>query len=195
MPQVIRTACLNLVPLTPALGAADLSGRETLERALRAEVPGGWPPEFFESDKLEWTIDHLEQRPDEVGWWMYYVILRGHGGILVGVAGYKGPPDDLGHIEIGYSILGEFRGRGIATEATLALAGHAFARADVDCVVAHTFPAFNASRNVLEKSGFRHTGPGAESDVIRYELTRTDWESTLAERQRAQTSRPDDCLP
>jgi len=176
MPRVLHTPRLKLVPLTPALGAADLAGRETLERRLRAEVPASWPPEFFESDKLEWTIDHLEQRPDEIGWWMYYLVLRSQGATLVGVAGYKGPPDDSGHIEIGYSILGDYRRRGIATEAALALSDHAFARADVNCVIAHTFPAFNASRNVLEKSGFRCAGPASEPEVIRYELARADWQ-------------------
>jgi len=176
MPGVLRTARLNLVPLTPALGAADLAGRESLGCMLRASVPASWPPQFFESDKLEWTIDHLEQRPDEIGWWMYYLVLRARCATLVGVAGYKGPPDDNGHIEIGYSILGDYRRRGIATEVAHALSDHAFAHAGVDRVIAQTFAAFKASRNVLEKSGFRCAGPGSEPDVICYELAREDWQ-------------------
>lgn len=184
MAKVIRTTRLRLVPLTPALGAADLDGRKALERQLETRVPESWPPELFEADKLEWTIRHLERHPREIGWWLHYVIFRPERR-LVGVAGYKGPPDEDGLIEIGYSILGTFRRRGIATEATLGLADHAFTRADVRCVIAQTFPSFSASRTVLEKAGFGYAGPGAEPDIIRYELARRDWEAARRNRESA----------
>ncbi|MGH8494626.1 MAG: GNAT family N-acetyltransferase [Gammaproteobacteria bacterium] len=182
MPTV-RTARLSLIPLTPALGVADIAGRASLERALGATVPENWPPELFEVDKLEWTIRHLEQNPREIGWWLHYVIFRAEN-MLVGVAGYKGRPDANGLVEIGYSILSEFRRRGIATEATLGLADHAFAQRAVDCVIAQTMPTFKASRMVLEKAGFRFAGPGAEPDAICYELPREAWAIANARRRK-----------
>ncbi len=184
MAKVIRTVRLSLVPLTPALGTADLAGRDALARELGAEVPDGWPPELFERDKLEWTIRHLEQHPREIGWWLHYILFRPEDR-LVGVAGFKGPPDANGLIEVGYSILSAFRRRGIATEATLGLADHVFARKDVHCIIAQTLQSYSASRTVLEKAGFHYAGAGSEPDIICYELARGDWEAARRRCERA----------
>src|ERR1044072_5590128 len=79
-------------------------------------------------------------------------------GLVIGTAGFVGPPDSAGSVEIAYGIVPDYEGRGYATEAAAALV--AFARSDtrVRALCAHTLPARNASTRVLEKCGFRLTG-------------------------------------
>lgn len=79
-------------------------------------------------------------------------------GLVIGNAGFTGPPDAAGKVEIAYGIVPDYEGRGYATEAAAALV--TFARADdrVRGVRAQTLPARNASTRVLEKCGFHLAG-------------------------------------
>lgn len=61
-------------------------------------------------------------------------------------------------LELGYIIVPEFRGRGLATEITRALAAYAFQRFAVPHVVAVTDPDNLSSQNVLLKCGFQAIG-------------------------------------
>ena len=75
---------------------------------------------------------------------------------MIGSAGFKGPPDSTGTVEIAYAIVPSFEGRGYAPEAATALVGFASASGQVRTVRAHTLPASNASTRVLLKCGFHH---------------------------------------
>jgi len=87
------------------------------------------------------------------------VFLVHHGiRVVIGSAGFKGPPDSTGTVEIAYGIAPSFQGQGYATEAAGALVALAFEAPLVELVRAHTLPAANASTRVLVKCGFRHVG-------------------------------------
>lgn len=79
-------------------------------------------------------------------------------GSAIGTAGFKGPPDDAGVVEIAYAIVPAYEGLGYATEAAAALVTFAFASERVRAVRAHTLPEANASTHVLLKCGFRRVG-------------------------------------
>jgi [ribosomal protein S5]-alanine N-acetyltransferase len=49
---------------------------------------------------------------------------------LIGETEFHGPPDRAGTVEVGYSIVPDYRGRGFASEATRTLIEHAFDRSD-----------------------------------------------------------------
>lgn len=85
-------------------------------------------------------------------------VVHRESGSVIGSAGFTGPPDSSGTVEIGYGIVPSFEGQGYATEAAAALVAFAFARGEVRLVRAHTLPTANASTRVLEKCGFRNTG-------------------------------------
>ncbi|MCA9291898.1 MAG: GNAT family N-acetyltransferase [Phycisphaerales bacterium] len=159
------------MPATVALLDADLRGRADLARALDADVPDDWPPELLERGALEWTRTQVRAHPDAPDWWMSYVLCDG---TLIGTAGYKGPPDASGTVEVGYSMLPAHRRRGYATEATRALIARAFADASVTRVIAETRPELAPSIGVLAKCGFRFIGEGSEPAVIRYERRRDE---------------------
>jgi ribosomal-protein-alanine N-acetyltransferase len=174
MTTVIGTPRLRMVGCSAELLRAEGEGRARLGGLLGACVPDEWPPELYDDDARLWTLARMEEAPEQEGWWMYYLLLRGPGDAceLVGVAGYKGPPADDGSVEVGYGILPAFQRRGLATEATSALVERAFAFPAVARVLAETYPRLAPSIGVLEKLGFTLQGPGSEEGVIRYELPR-----------------------
>ena len=115
--SVIETARLKLVPATVALARAELGDRGEFARLLSASVPDNWPPETL-ADALPLFLSWLEAMPERVGWFGWYALVRGDGlvaQVLVASGGFMGPPLD-GTVEIGYSVLPQFQGRGYATE-------------------------------------------------------------------------------
>jgi RimJ/RimL family protein N-acetyltransferase len=62
-------------------------------------------------------------------------------------------------VEVGYRVVAEWWGRGIATEMATALVGVARERLGLRDVVAFTLPDNLASRRVMEKAGFTYERP------------------------------------
>jgi RimJ/RimL family protein N-acetyltransferase len=174
---MIATERLELMPATPELTQAALSGSATLAAALGAAVPESWPPEFLDPPALEFTLDRLKEGPEQAGWWLHFVVLPRSelGRLLIGSAGYKGPPDGSGQVEIGYGIVRDRQRRGYASEAARGLLARAFIEPRVDRVIAETLPELTGSIGVLTKCGFRVIGEGSEPGVIRYQLTRGEY--------------------
>jgi ribosomal-protein-alanine N-acetyltransferase len=77
----------------------------------------------------------------------------------VGGVGYTIQPD-VGHrsAEIGYWLGESYWGRGIATEALIAVTEHAFSNNDLCRLYAHVFAWNPASARVLEKAGYTFEG-------------------------------------
>jgi len=170
---ILATARLELVRATPDRLRADLAGRAELAVALSAQVPDNWPPDLYDRAAAEWALHYAEEHPAELQWGMYYVIDPGapDGPTAAGLVGFKGGPDG-GMVELGYSILPQFRRRGYATEAVGSLIELAFAHVEVDRIVAQTLPDLAPSIAVLHRSGFAFVGPGTDSGAIRFERTR-----------------------
>jgi len=114
---VIETARLKLVPATVALMRAEVGDRVEFARMLGAVVPDNWPPEML-ADALPWFLGQLQGTPDGVGWYCWYGLAAGGRlatPVLVAGGGFKGPPQE-GSVELGYSVLPQFQGRGYASE-------------------------------------------------------------------------------
>lgn len=173
MTAVIRTRRLELRPARVADLEAELAGRSALEERLGVRVPADWPPELYDEAALRYALDMVREAGGGTPWGMYYMVAT-EPRVVVGVCGYKGPPDADGSVELGYSVVREFRRRGFATEATGGLVLRAFAEPSVTRVLAETLTDLAPSIGVLEKLGFRFSGVGSEAGVIRYEFTRGD---------------------
>lgn len=172
---MIVTERLELTPATPELARAALDGPAALEAALGASVPATWPPQFLDPPALQFMLDRLEEGPAQAGWWLHFIVLShdSAGRLLIGSAGYKGPPVD-GFVEVGYGIVRDQHRRGYASEAVRGLLRRAFAQSDIHTVIAETLPELIGSIGVLTKCGFHLVGEGSEPGVIRYELSRAD---------------------
>lgn len=153
---MIETRRLRLIPYTPGQVLA------LIERPDRFEDLAGFPAapglrDGFVSDDVSpaWlvqlrTLDHADP------WVLGFAVLHRESGSIIGSAGFKGPPDSDGVVEVAYGIVPGFQGLGYASEATAALVAFAFATGLVERVRAHTLPTANASTRVLTKCGFTH---------------------------------------
>jgi RimJ/RimL family protein N-acetyltransferase len=155
----LSTNRLDLIPATLEHICAELESPEQLALLLDARVEAGWPPGEYDRAAQEFFRDRMsEGGTGVIGWYGWYAIKRGeldHPSVVVGAAGYFGPPSPEGDVEIGFSIMPASQGLGYATEITEALIENAFADARVKRVIAHSMPSNAASHKVLEKCGFR----------------------------------------
>ena len=87
-------------------------------------------------------------------WLTYWLIMINAAGFGAGMAGFKGVPNDMGEVEIGYGIDAAFGGQGYMSEAVTAMIQWAFQSPSCLSVIApDTARANIASCRVLERVG------------------------------------------
>ncbi len=96
------------------------------------------------------------------------LVVHAADGTLIGETGFDGPPDGSGTVEVGYSIVPNYRGRGFASEATRVLIERAFERSGIRRITAKCLNDNVASLKKLEKLGMRHVSSAGET--LRFEL-------------------------
>jgi ribosomal-protein-alanine N-acetyltransferase len=119
------------------------------------DVPSGWPDE--EQWLLQYRLDQIGRDPAAEPWLLRAIVLRGTR-TMVGHAGFHGPPEGRGYVEIGYSVFEPYRRRGIAQESVVALLDWAGGRPGVHRFRASVSPTNTASLNLVRKLGFVQTG-------------------------------------
>ncbi|MBT5903534.1 MAG: GNAT family N-acetyltransferase [Opitutaceae bacterium] len=118
-------------------------------------------------------LEQLAQSAESDPWILGFEVQLEDGETAIGYAGFKGPPDSKGVVEIAYAIDPEHQNRGFATEASAVLVRYALGQADVRAIRAHTLPETNASTRVLTKMGFSNAGEVIDPDdgpVWRWEI-------------------------
>jgi RimJ/RimL family protein N-acetyltransferase len=176
----LKTKRLKLVAATVGLLRAEISDRDLFARLLEARVHPAWAQEADYQELMGSMAQRIEDDPGETGWWSWYFVLRNRltgGRVLIGNGGFKGPPDQEGSVEIGYSVLPPHRNKGYTTEAVQALVNWAFEHPEVTRVIAEARPGNSASVRVLQKVGFTESGPGLQRNHIRFEMPRQDLNS------------------
>lgn len=146
---------VRLVPLPratiDALHAGDLA-------AASANAELDLPVELLDNDFLwEFRSRQLAEDPT-LGPWLVRAIVRTEDGVVVGYAGFHGAPDDRGMIEVGYTVIARWRGRGYAQSALGALLAYAAERKAVRVVRASVSPDNDASMAVVGNFGFELVG-------------------------------------
>lgn len=135
-----------------------------LERARLLDSGGrapDWAPDYpTEGDLVvAGLVARSGAEPGPWGPWELRVVPEG---VVVGGAGFHGPPSE-GTVEVGYGLAPSWRGRGLAREAVAALVGLARDHG-VDRVVAHVDPQNAASVRLLVALGFGvRSGNGVDS--------------------------------
>jgi [ribosomal protein S5]-alanine N-acetyltransferase len=170
----MRSDRMELIPSTAAHIRIELESPWLLAEKLNANVSKNWPSGEYDRDAMEFFLSCFEKGGEDVqGWYGWYAIKTDSADgerFLVGAAGYFGPPDTNGQVEVGYSVLPEWQRRGYATEMVHLLVSHAFTFAKTRKIIAHTAAENEASRRVLIFNGFSHTG--VDEHKLRFELTR-----------------------
>lgn len=170
----LLTPRLELLAATPEIALAEARG-EPWHLALDAHAPAAWPPPLNDAASLGWFARSVARDPGGEGWYTWYACLRERQRgrrVVAGNCGFKGRPDAGGSVEIGYSLLPDWQGRGLGTELVAGLAAWAFHHPEVERIMAETYPLLVASVRVLEKNGFSLVGRGSLPDSIRFELRR-----------------------
>ena len=83
---------------------------------------------------------------------------RAHTRVVVGEAGFHGPPDVDSRVEIGYVVVSQHRRHGYAEEAVRALTCCASAEHGITRFRACISPGNTASLNLIRKLGFTQAG-------------------------------------
>jgi [ribosomal protein S5]-alanine N-acetyltransferase len=188
--RIIHTERLRLVPVTPAnarllwdvLQEPDLRDYQDLpDIGLRQFLDGvETRPNRLEigaSGRFEWLMFFNVDNEDEpLGWISLRIAAR-----------------TTSTAEIGYSVVADYRGRGIATEAVAALVEEGFRHAKLRRLRAYCVPENLSSRAVLRRAGFVDDGilphgatvSGQPVDVVAHVLERARWEKRLTRNQAA----------
>lgn len=90
--------------------------------------------------------------------WVTGVIWDDQQQLAVGRAGYHGPPDPAGMVEIGYAVIPEYRRRGYARAALEALLRRAAREPDVQTVRVSISPDNTPSYRLASQYGFTEVG-------------------------------------
>ncbi len=167
---------LNLIPATLERILAELDSPQRLASLLDAHVDQGWPPGEYDRNAQEYFRDRLQEEGSAaIGWYGWYAVHHDESPsspVLVAACGYFGPPNDQGSVEIGFSVMPQWCGQGIATAMARALVINAFSDSRVRLVTAHASPVNSASCKVLQNCGFRQILFDAESQYWLYETDR-----------------------
>jgi RimJ/RimL family protein N-acetyltransferase len=89
-------------------------------------------------------------------WWIHQIVVDG---VVVGDIGFHGPPSPELAVEIGYSVVPAWRGRGVASRACALILQQAW-QDGADTVVAETDAGNVVSQMVLLRNGFQRRPDG-----------------------------------
>jgi ribosomal-protein-alanine N-acetyltransferase len=156
----IETARLRLQLYSPRHLLALIDGPQQFEEQFGLPVADGLR-DFMESGDVSpaWLAQLRASHAAPADVWLHgFALVHREDALVIGNAGFKGPPGDDGVVEIGYGIAPGYQGRGYATEAAAAIVAFAFESGRVRYVRAHTLPTPNASTRVLAKCGFKRLG-------------------------------------
>jgi ribosomal-protein-alanine N-acetyltransferase len=157
---------LRLEPLPVAVARLMLVGRLGAAR-LGAGPRGGerpsWHPEYPLPDSIDAIAMLFASHRAMLGavkespaWWIHQMIVDG---VVVGDIGFHGPPGPELAVEIGYSVVPAWRGRGVASRACSLILQQAW-QDGADTVVAETDADNVASQAVLVRNGFQRRPDG-----------------------------------
>ncbi|MBB2914665.1 RimJ/RimL family protein N-acetyltransferase [Streptosporangium becharense] len=125
------------------------------------EVAGVALPEYFLDDESQWLWRlRSGQMADDPGHerWIAPQAVTGCEGVVIGYAGFHGPPDGAGMVEVGYWVAPEFRRRGYGRAILAEMLRRAGAEPAVRTVRASISPGNAASLATIAGFGFVEVG-------------------------------------
>lgn len=163
----LETPRLTLVAFTPAQLESYVSNLPGLSNELGILLLGN-PGQPAVARAISLKLDDMKTL-GQTGWlWVtYWLIILRQERVGVGLAGFKGPPDAQGQVEMGYGIDTDYQNKGYMTEAVRCLAGWAFQQPGCRAVNAEVMLRNKASVRVLQKLGARLVNSDGEKALYR----------------------------
>lgn len=163
--MTIETARMTLIPASvPFIEAVLLDDRALAGRVIGATLAPNWPPDVVRERALPIAAYRLREDPALEPWLGMLMVLRADK-VVVGMLGFKGPPDERGAIEIGWGIESEYEGKGLTTEAARAMIDWAARQPGVQRVLAQIPPDNERSRRVAARLGMKALRTSLHPDV------------------------------
>ena len=165
-PEGIERICATRVDLVALSGAAIaclLDGRrEHAARRLGAAIPAGWP-DADDRSLLELRLQDIRRDPAAEPWLLFAIVRREPVALMVGHAGFHGPPGVNGRdlpaaLELAYTVFAPHRRRGYAREAVAALVHWARSVHGIRRFLASIAPGNEPSTRVVSSIGFVDAG-------------------------------------
>jgi RimJ/RimL family protein N-acetyltransferase len=154
-PAGLSTARLDLLPLSRVQLGYYLDREDLFIREYGRVSREILTPVLQRAIRMKLSKMAGASREDSL-WMTYWLIRVRESDFGAGMIGFKGLPDLLGEVEVGYGMDPEYRNKGYITEAALGLIGWAFADPRCRRIVApNTLRSNPASNRVLEKMGMR----------------------------------------
>ncbi|MBP2707783.1 GNAT family N-acetyltransferase [Microbispora sp. RL4-1S] len=148
---------MRLVDLTSKAMAALLDD----DLAQASAEAGVELTDYFLTDQAKWVwryrINQLTSNPGSAGWLTRAVVAEPEG-VVVGYAGFHGPPDETGMVEIGYSVAPSHRRQGYARTILTELMRRAAAESGVRTARVTISPENTASLATISGFGFVEVG-------------------------------------
>jgi ribosomal-protein-alanine N-acetyltransferase len=176
---VIETKRLKLIPLTLSQLELCLEDPDLLAAELKLKFAGELINKPV-ATAITLKIEKMgEVDVDQHLYCTYWLMVIVNENLGAGFIGYKGAPNDVGEIEIGYGISPDCRSKGYTTEAAISMIDWAFNQDEVCAITALYIVNTNApSIRILEKLGFKKfgEGPGTHHRKLRREKWGLDLE-------------------
>lgn len=148
----IETKRLGFVPMTKEALEAAIQGEKELGRFLGINIVEGIIEPIHIERVFPIRLDKLRSNPDVSKW--YGFIVEKENKFVIGMMGFKTPPNEKWLIEIGYGIHKQFQGKGFASEMVQGLKEWAFNQQNVKGITATNILKDNyASIKIVEKMG------------------------------------------
>ncbi|HEU5353136.1 MAG TPA: GNAT family N-acetyltransferase [Actinocrinis sp.] len=146
-------------------------GRDEAARIAAGE-PGPedrWAEGFPRQDDADPAKGLAAAEQDPAPFGVYALVPRSHG-LMIGTAGFYGPPDPAGEVTIGYGMVEPEWGQGYGTRAVAGLVEVCRAHDGVSAINADTDLDNVGSQRVLEKNGFQRIRTTATQHFYRLRL-------------------------
>src|SRR5262249_55645761 len=136
-PVPVQTSRLHLFPCSLPMARAAVAGAAAVRELLNLNVSEGWPGD----DVRGFFPVYAELLAGDPRWfgWGIWLIVHAADAAIIGDIGFKGPPDRDGLVEIGYSVVPDYRRQGYASEAARALVSWGLAQPGVAGVRAECY--------------------------------------------------------
>lgn len=154
-PNVIETERLHLFPLTYLQLYDYIQGKDLLEDKLCLNRTGRVMAPQVKQAVTDTTLPQIKgAAADHYLFYTFWLVVHKPTRTIVAELGFKGPPNQAGHIEIGYGTMPAMQGNGYMTEAVKGMLQWATQRADVQAVLAEINKANKDSLRVVQKNNF-----------------------------------------
>jgi ribosomal-protein-alanine N-acetyltransferase len=162
----IITDRLLLIPFTKEIANIILSGDFAKLIKMGFHLGKGYPDEET-LDTIPKILHNLNLVPEPSGFESWIIVLKDEM-TIIGDIGFKGKPNHLGAVDIGYGIIDSERKKGYASEATRGLIKWAFSNSEVISITAKCLLENIDSSKILTKLNFNEVG--RDNEMIHWEL-------------------------